>query len=82
MKHWIETGDIIYYNSYADNILMISDSNKINGKIIYYHMKALYQHLEFKQTEEYNGTINYLDLTINCNNNNLTVESYRKQTQT
>ena len=43
-------------------------------------MNNIHKHLEFKQTEEENNSMNYLDLHIH-RNNNMQLEIYRKPTQ-
>jgi len=45
-------------------------------------MNNIHKHLEFKITEEANNNINYLYLTIHRHNNKLSIEIYRKPTQT
>ena len=45
-------------------------------------MNNIYKHLEFKQTDEENRNINYLDLSIHRGNNNLQLGIYRKPLQT
>jgi hypothetical protein len=63
IKHWMKTGETVYCNRYVNDIIMVSDSNRTNEKQPR-HMKAIHQDLEFKPTEENNGTINYLDMTV------------------
>jgi hypothetical protein len=43
-------------------------------------MNNLHKYVEFRQTEEHN-TINYLDLRIHRNDNNIQIGIYRKPTQ-
>jgi len=45
-------------------------------------MNNIHKYLEFELTEEENKNINYLDLSIRRNNNNLQLGIYRKPTQT
>ena len=88
VKHWMETGEIMYYRRYVDDIIIIFDQNKINEDLITNYMNNVHKHIEFKLTEEENKTMNYLDLSIhrdnnnnNNNNNNLQLGIYRKLTQ-
>ena len=82
IKYWIENGEISYHKRYVDDILIIFNPNKINEKPLLNHMNSIHKHLEFKITEEENGNINCLDLTIHRHNNKLNIEIYRKPTQT
>jgi len=43
-------------------------------------MNGINEQLEFKATEEINNSINYLDLTINRNINEIELDIYRKPT--
>ena len=45
-------------------------------------MNSIHKHLEFKLTEEENKNVNYLDLSIHRDNNNLQLGIYRRPTQT
>jgi len=82
IKQWLESKEIIYYKRYIDDIFIIYDQNKTNGKTIMNHMNNTDKHLEFKLSEEENNTINYLDLSIHGNTNNIDIEVYRKPTLT
>ena len=44
-------------------------------------MNNLHKYVKFKQTEEEHNAINYLDLHIHRNNNNIQLGIYRKPTQ-
>jgi hypothetical protein len=82
IKHWIETGEITYYRRYVDDTIIISDQNKTDENTITNHMNNIHKHLEFKLTTEENNNINYIDLSINRNNQSLQIGIYRKPTQT
>ena len=71
IKHWIESKEIICYKRYVDDILIIFDHSKTNEIAITNIMNSISEHLEFKATTEVNRSINYLDLTINRNNNSM-----------
>jgi hypothetical protein len=81
IKHWIESGEISYYKRCVD-ILIIFDQSKTNENSIMGHMNNVHKYVEFRLTIEENNNINYLDLTIHRNNNNLSVGIYRKHMQT
>jgi hypothetical protein len=84
----MEIGEITLYRRYVDDIIIISNQNKINEVSFTKYMNNMHKYLEFKLTEEENKNINYLDLSIprnnnnnNNNNNNLQLGIYRKPTQ-
>ena len=54
-----------------DDIIIIFNQNKITENSITKHMNNLHKYMEFKQTEEEHNAINYLDLHIQRNNNNI-----------
>jgi hypothetical protein len=70
----------MYYKRYVDDIL-IFDQNKTDGKTIM-NKNNTDKHLEFKLSEEENTTINYLDLSMHRNTNNVNRGIYRKTTHT
>jgi hypothetical protein len=82
IKLWLESKEIIYYKIYVDDILIIFDQNKTDVKTIMYHKNNTDKHWEFKISEEENNTINYLDLSMHRNTNNINRGIYRKTTHT
>jgi hypothetical protein len=82
IKQWLESKEIIYYIRYVDNILIIFNQNKTDGKTTVNHMNDIDKHLEFKLSEEKNNTINYLDLSNHRNTNSIDTEIYRVPTLT
>jgi len=67
---------------YVDDISIIFDQNKADGKTILTQINNRDKHLEFKLLEEENNTINYLDLSIHRNTNSIDLGIYRKPTHT
>jgi hypothetical protein len=67
---------------YIDDILIIIDQNKTDGKTILTQMNNIDRHLEFKLLEEENNNINYLDLSVRRNTNSIDLGIYRKPTHT
>ena len=65
-----------------DDILIIYDKNKTNEQTILDEINKIDQNLHLKITTEENNTINYLDITIHRNNNNIDISIYRKPTGT
>jgi len=81
IKQWLESKEIIYFKRYVDDILIIFDQNKTDGKTIM-NKNNTDKHLEFKLSEEENTTINYLDLSMHRNTNNIYRGIYKKTTHT
>jgi hypothetical protein len=71
VKHWLETGEIISYGRYVDDIIIVFDQNKINEDSVTSYIINIHKHLKFKLAEEENKNIDYLDLSIHSGNNNL-----------
>ena len=55
---------------------------KKNEQTVLEEMNKIDQNLQFKMSTEENNTINYLDITIHRNNNNIDISVYRKCTGT
>ena len=68
VKYWKETGEITYYRRYVDDLIIISDQNKINDDSFNNHMNSIHKYLELKLAVEENQNISYLDLSIHRNN--------------
>jgi hypothetical protein len=58
--HWIESGEMSYYKSYVDNILIIFDQNKTKENSSMNHWNNIHKYLEFKLREEENNINNFL----------------------
>jgi hypothetical protein len=81
IRHWIESKEIINYKRYVDDIIIIFNHSKTNETIITSIMNGINEQLEFKATLEVNKSINYLDLKIHGNINNMGLSVYRKTNQ-
>jgi len=82
-KQRLESKEIIYYKRYIDDILIIFEQNKTDGKTIINHTNNIEKHMEFKLSEEkINNSINYPDLFIHRNTNSIEIRIYRKPTHT
>jgi len=78
VKHCLEHIDIIYQRRYVDDLVSIYDQSRTNTDKILNHIN---DHLEFK-ISKVNNTLQYLDLSISRNNNNIELDIYRKLTYT
>ena len=57
-------------------------TNKKHKHTILQKINEIDKHLQFKISTEENNTINYLDILIHRNNDAITIEIYRKPTET
>jgi len=64
IKQLLKIKELVYYIVYVDDILIVFNQNKTDGKTIMNPMNKIDKHLEFKLSEEENNTINYLDRSI------------------
>jgi hypothetical protein len=76
----MDTKNIIYYTRYVDDILLMYDNKRINPDIIHEYINQIHSNLQLNPTHENNGSINFLDLLIIRNPNNLKIDIYRKPT--
>ena len=81
VKQWLESKEIAYYKRYVNDILIMYDQNKTNEQTILEEINKTDQNLQFKMSAAENNAINYLDITIHRNNNNIDISIYRKPTQ-
>ena len=82
MKQWLGSTEIIYYKRFVDDIIIIYDQSKTQDRIILHEINKIDKNLQFKISTEESNTINYLDVTIHRNNNNMDIRIYRKTTGT
>jgi len=82
VKHWLENKEILYYKRYVDDILIICNQHKTNEQDILNQVNNIDKQLQFKLPTEESNIINYLDLTVYRNNNNIDPRIYRKPTGT
>jgi hypothetical protein len=62
IKHWLESKEILYYNRYVDDIIIIYDSTKTEANKIENQLNSINQNLLFNSIEAKHNQINYLDL--------------------
>ena len=72
--------NIICYTRYIDYILLMYNTKRINPDIIYEYINQIHTNLQLNPTHENNGSINFLDLLIIRNPDNLKIDIYRKPT--
>jgi len=82
VKQWLDSREIMYYKRYVDDIIIIYDQSKTQDRIILHEINKIDKNLQFKMSTEESNTINYLDITIHRNNNNMDISIYRKTTGT
>ena len=82
IKHLIETGNIIYYTRYVDDIFIVYDSTKTTTEEIQSYADHIHKNLKFTITQENNKQINFLDILITRREQKLDINIYRKRTTT
>jgi hypothetical protein len=82
IKHWLDNREIIFYKRYVDDILLIYDQSKTDEQTILHQINKVDKNLQFKISTEENNMVNYLDMSIRRNNNNISMSIYRKPTET
>jgi len=80
IKHCLEHKDIVYYRRYVDDLLIIYDQSRIKVDKILNFISNVDARLEFNLSQEAENTLQYLDLSIRRNDNNIELDIYRKQT--
>ena len=81
IKQILNIKNLQYYTSYVD-ILIIYDSSKITHESITQQINQIHKDIKFNPTYETNNTINFLDLKIMRNTQNVEISIYRKPTTT
>jgi hypothetical protein len=66
----------------VDDIFILYDQRKIDEQILLQKINGVDNNLQFKMSVEANNTINFLDTLIHRGNNDITIELYRKPTET
>jgi len=74
--------ETIYYKRCVDDVIIIHDQSKTQDGIILHEINKIDINLHFKISTEECNTINYLDINIHRNNNNMDIRIYRKTTCT
>jgi hypothetical protein len=82
IKHWLDSKEILFYKRYVDDILITYVQEKIDEQIITQRINGIDNNLRFKITTEVNNTINYLYILVRRIIINITIELYRKPTET
>jgi hypothetical protein len=82
IKHLIETKNLAYYARYADYILIIFDTTKINLHTITRYINNIHSYIKLNTTYEEHNSIDFLGLTITRQHKKLKIDIYRKPTAT
>jgi hypothetical protein len=82
VKHLPEKRAITFYTRYMDDILIIFDSSKTTTNEIQEQTKNIHKSLELKLNRESNNSIEYLDLLVTRQTDQLEIDIYRKPTTT
>jgi len=73
---------IILWNRFVDDIICIYDSNTTSAETLLNDLNNLHNSIKFTMETETNNKLNYLDITINRSDSNLSYSIYRKNTHT
>ena len=74
--------DYYYYRRYLDDIFILYNQNKTNEQQIFNRINRISKHLQTKTNSEVDDKIQFLDLTIHKKKHNMTINIYRKPTET
>ena len=78
----IDSKQILFYTRYIDDNLIIYDTESTIQDNLTQYTNSVQTDLQFNPTQESNGCINFLDLTIIRRTSHLEIDIYRKPTAT
>ena len=78
----IDSKQILFYTHYTDDILIIYDTESTNQDSLTQYTNSMHTDLQFNPTQESNGCIHFLDLTIIRRTSHIEIDIYRKPTAT
>jgi hypothetical protein len=73
---------LINYLRYVDDILIVYDTQQTDITSLLADFNSLHPRLHFTKENEQNNQLNYLDITIHRQQNNIKISVYRKPTYT
>ena len=76
IKPLIDSKQILNYTRYIDDILIIYDIDNTNSDKLTQHANSMHDNLQFNPTQESNGLIHFLDLTIIWRTSHLEIDVY------
>ena len=79
IMQWIDSEEIY---SYLYDIMISYNNNRIQAEKILKGINHIDKNLSFKLTTEHKNSINFLDMTIDREENKLEIGIYRKETST
>jgi len=82
IKQWLDSQEISYYKWYVDDIIILYNQNLTNEIQILEAFNKADKNLQFKMTTKENQKVQFLDLTIHREENNMSINIYRKPTDT
>jgi hypothetical protein len=80
IKQAMDDNSILYYKRYGDDLLLACDKTKTGADMILNTTNKLDSNLTFKDEMEINNFINYLVLSVNKSDNQITIDVYQKPT--
>jgi hypothetical protein len=82
IKQLLNSKNITFYTRYVDDIFIIYDTKRTTADKIQTYLDHLHKNLKLTPTYEDNAQINFLDILITRQINNLDINIYRKPTTT
>jgi len=82
VKHWLESKEIIYYKRYVDDIFILYNQSKTNEIQVLDKINKINKHLQTKLNTEKEEKTQFLDLTVSRKKHNMSIDIYRKPTET
>jgi len=76
IKPLVDSKQILFYTRYIDDILIIYDTESTNQDNLTQYTYSMHTDLQFKPTQESNGCINFLDITIIRRTSHLETDVY------
>jgi hypothetical protein len=78
IKYLLDSKDIMFYARYIDDIIIIYNSSCTSPIVILQYANTIRSNLKLNPTQETEGRISFLDLTIMRKTTNLEIDIFRK----
>jgi hypothetical protein len=82
IKQLLNSGNIIFYTRYVDDILNIYDTAETNSDLITNYINQIHKDIQLNPTHETNNSTNFLDLLIIRKTASPEIDNHRKPTTT
>jgi hypothetical protein len=82
IKHLVDSNHITFYTRYVDDILIVYDSTLTTHESILQYINRIHSNIQLNPTQEVNGIVSFLDLSVTRKPTCLVMDIYRKPTTT